>query len=118
MPTGYQSLRDGVLECAKTLNVLGTVGIELEIGCQQLISADSIRDWLESAGINRIEQDADWMTFYTTVETANEPSASFPRGCGSGSRSWGDQGLTCPSQPLRIRQYPLVPVLKVGNFAF
>jgi tripeptidyl-peptidase-1 len=35
-------------------------------------SADSIRDWLESAGINRIEQDADWMTFYTTVETANE----------------------------------------------
>ncbi|KAJ5486893.1 hypothetical protein N7530_001193 [Penicillium desertorum] len=35
-------------------------------------SADSIRDWLESAGITRIEQDADWMTFYTTVETANE----------------------------------------------
>ncbi|CAI7617631.1 unnamed protein product [Penicillium glandicola] len=35
-------------------------------------SADSIRDWLEGAGITRIEQDADWMTFYTTVETANE----------------------------------------------
>ncbi|KAJ5960671.1 Peptidase S8/S53 subtilisin/kexin/sedolisin [Penicillium vulpinum] len=35
-------------------------------------SANSIRDWLESAGITRIEQDADWMTFYTTVETANK----------------------------------------------
>lgn len=35
-------------------------------------SADSIRDWLESAGITKIEQDADWVTFYTTVETANE----------------------------------------------
>lgn len=35
-------------------------------------SADSIRDWLESAGISRIEQDADWMTFYTTVEIANQ----------------------------------------------
>jgi tripeptidyl-peptidase-1 len=35
-------------------------------------SADSVRNWLESAGITRIEQDADWMTFYTTVETANE----------------------------------------------
>ncbi|CDM34182.1 hypothetical protein DTO013E5_2407 [Penicillium roqueforti] len=35
-------------------------------------SAESIRDWLEGAGITRIEQDADWMTFYTTVETANE----------------------------------------------
>jgi tripeptidyl-peptidase-1 len=35
-------------------------------------SADSIREWLESAGITQIEQDADWMTFYTTVETANE----------------------------------------------
>ncbi|KAK4871151.1 hypothetical protein LT330_000388 [Penicillium expansum] len=35
-------------------------------------SADSIRNWLESAGISKIEQDADWMTFYTTVETANE----------------------------------------------
>ncbi|KAJ5852611.1 uncharacterized protein N7529_011996 [Penicillium soppii] len=35
-------------------------------------SADSVRDWLESAGITKIEQDADWMTFYTTVETANE----------------------------------------------
>lgn len=35
-------------------------------------SADSVRDWLESAGITRIEQDADWMTFYTNVETANQ----------------------------------------------
>jgi tripeptidyl-peptidase-1 len=35
-------------------------------------SADSIREWLESAGITQIEQDADWMTFHTTVETANE----------------------------------------------
>lgn len=35
-------------------------------------STDSIRDWLEGAGITEIEQDADWMTFYTTVETANE----------------------------------------------
>jgi tripeptidyl-peptidase-1 len=35
-------------------------------------SADSVRDWLESAGITRIEQDADWMTFYTTVEKANQ----------------------------------------------
>lgn len=35
-------------------------------------SADSIRDWLEGAGITKIEQDADWVTFYTTVETANE----------------------------------------------
>jgi hypothetical protein len=45
-------------------------------------SADSIRDWLESAGINRIEQ-----------------------------------GLTCPSQPLRIRQYPLVPEQSVASGA-
>ena len=35
-------------------------------------AADSIRDWLESAGITQIEQDADWMTFYTNVETANQ----------------------------------------------
>ncbi|KAJ5130065.1 Peptidase S8/S53 subtilisin/kexin/sedolisin [Penicillium bovifimosum] len=35
-------------------------------------SADSVRDWLESAGITRIEQDADWMTIHTTVEAANE----------------------------------------------
>lgn len=35
-------------------------------------SVDSIRNWLESAGISKIEQDADWMTFYTTVKTANE----------------------------------------------
>ncbi|KAJ5301534.1 hypothetical protein PENANT_c002G09403 [Penicillium antarcticum] len=35
-------------------------------------SAGSIREWLESAGITQIEQDADWMTFHTTVETANE----------------------------------------------
>jgi tripeptidyl-peptidase-1 len=35
-------------------------------------SAESIRQWLESAGISDIEQDADWMTFYTNVETANE----------------------------------------------
>ncbi|KAJ5344275.1 Peptidase S8/S53 [Penicillium brevicompactum] len=35
-------------------------------------SSDAIRDWLESAGITQIEQDADWMTFYTTVDTANQ----------------------------------------------
>ncbi|KAJ5773657.1 Peptidase S8/S53 subtilisin/kexin/sedolisin [Penicillium paradoxum] len=35
-------------------------------------SAGSVRDWLENAGITRIHQDADWITFYTTVETANE----------------------------------------------
>lgn len=35
-------------------------------------STDSIRDWLEGAGITKIEQDADWVTFYTTVATANE----------------------------------------------
>lgn len=35
-------------------------------------SVDAVREWLEDAGITNIEQDADWMTFYTTVETANE----------------------------------------------
>lgn len=35
-------------------------------------STDSIRDWLEGAGITKIEQDSDWVTFYTTVGTANE----------------------------------------------
>ncbi|KAJ5188909.1 Peptidase S8/S53 subtilisin/kexin/sedolisin [Penicillium cf. griseofulvum] len=35
-------------------------------------SVGSIREWLEGAGITRIEQDADWLTFYTTVEKANK----------------------------------------------
>lgn len=35
-------------------------------------SAGSVRDWLQSAGITKINQNADWITFYTTVETANE----------------------------------------------
>lgn len=35
-------------------------------------SVDAVREWLEGAGITNIEQDADWMTFYTDVETANE----------------------------------------------
>jgi hypothetical protein len=36
-PGGHIAHPGQGLECAKTLNVLGTVGIELEIGCQQLI---------------------------------------------------------------------------------
>lgn len=35
-------------------------------------SVAAVREWLEGAGITNIEQDADWMTFYTTVETANK----------------------------------------------
>lgn len=35
-------------------------------------SVDLVRDWLENAGISHIDQDADWITFHTTVETANE----------------------------------------------
>lgn len=31
----------------------------------------SVRDWLESAGISDIEQDADWFSFATTVGVAN-----------------------------------------------
>lgn len=34
-------------------------------------SVEAVRGWLEDAGATDIEQDADWMTFYTTVETAN-----------------------------------------------
>ncbi|KAJ5101353.1 Peptidase S8/S53 [Penicillium alfredii] len=41
-------------------------------------SVDAVRDWLKSAGITDIEQDADWMTFHTDVKTANELlSANF-----------------------------------------
>ncbi|KAJ5594651.1 Peptidase S8/S53 subtilisin/kexin/sedolisin [Penicillium hispanicum] len=35
-------------------------------------SVDAVREWLEDAGITDIQRDADWMTFYTTVETAND----------------------------------------------
>ncbi|KAJ5152693.1 Peptidase S8/S53 subtilisin/kexin/sedolisin [Penicillium canariense] len=35
-------------------------------------SVDAVRDWLEDAGITDIQQDADWMTFHTTVEKAND----------------------------------------------
>lgn len=34
-------------------------------------SVEAIHQWLEKAGITHIQQDADWMTFYTTVEKAN-----------------------------------------------
>ncbi|PYH97142.1 subtilisin-like protein [Aspergillus ellipticus CBS 707.79] len=34
-------------------------------------TADSVRDWLESAGVSDIQQDADWIKFRTTVGTAN-----------------------------------------------
>lgn len=35
-------------------------------------AVDSVRAWLGDAGITQIEQDADWITFETTVDTANE----------------------------------------------
>ncbi|KAJ5633289.1 hypothetical protein N7490_009628 [Penicillium lividum] len=35
-------------------------------------SVDAVREWLVDAGITNIEQDADWMKFFTTVETANK----------------------------------------------
>lgn len=35
-------------------------------------SVDAVREWLEGVGITDIQQDADWMTFQTTVETAND----------------------------------------------
>ena len=35
-------------------------------------SVDAVRAWLQDAGITDITQDADWMTFRTTVGTANE----------------------------------------------
>jgi len=35
-------------------------------------SVDAVRQWLEDAGITDIQQDADWMTFHTTVERAND----------------------------------------------
>ncbi|KAJ5819571.1 Tripeptidyl-peptidase sed2 [Penicillium riverlandense] len=35
-------------------------------------AVDSVRAWLEDAGITQIEQDADWISFETTVNTANE----------------------------------------------
>lgn len=35
-------------------------------------SVEDVRKWLEDAGITDIQQDADWMTFHTTVETAND----------------------------------------------
>ncbi|KAJ5683613.1 Peptidase S8/S53 subtilisin/kexin/sedolisin [Penicillium macrosclerotiorum] len=34
-------------------------------------SVDSVYQWLAEAGINDIQRDADWVTFHTTVETAN-----------------------------------------------
>ena len=35
-------------------------------------SMDAVQTWLEDAGITNIEQDADWVKFQTTVETANK----------------------------------------------
>ncbi|KAJ5949891.1 Peptidase S8/S53 subtilisin/kexin/sedolisin [Penicillium verhagenii] len=35
-------------------------------------AVDTTREWLEDAGITNIEQDADWLKFSTTVETANK----------------------------------------------
>ena len=35
-------------------------------------SVDAVRSWLESAGIDDIHQDADWLTIRTTVEKANK----------------------------------------------
>lgn len=32
----------------------------------------AVTEWLEDAGITDIEQDSDWITFYTTVGTAND----------------------------------------------
>ncbi|KAJ5469324.1 Tripeptidyl-peptidase sed2 [Penicillium diatomitis] len=34
-------------------------------------SVEAVHQWLEKAGITHIQQDADWMTFYTTVDKAN-----------------------------------------------
>ncbi|KAJ6111462.1 Peptidase S8/S53 subtilisin/kexin/sedolisin [Penicillium sp. IBT 18751x] len=38
----------------------------------EAVSVEAVREWLEGAGITDIQQDADWMTFHTTVETAND----------------------------------------------
>ncbi|KAF3401971.1 Tripeptidyl-peptidase sed2 [Penicillium rolfsii] len=35
-------------------------------------SVDAVTEWLKEAGITDIQQDADWMTFQTTVEKAND----------------------------------------------
>ncbi|KAJ5726859.1 Tripeptidyl-peptidase sed2 [Penicillium malachiteum] len=35
-------------------------------------SVNAVQEWLEDAGITNIEQDADWLKFQTTVETANK----------------------------------------------
>lgn len=34
-------------------------------------AVDSVRDWLESAGVHNIQVDADWVKFHTTVNKAN-----------------------------------------------
>ncbi|OOF91438.1 hypothetical protein ASPCADRAFT_155183 [Aspergillus carbonarius ITEM 5010] len=34
-------------------------------------AVDSVRDWLESSGIDNIHVDADWIKFHTTVDQAN-----------------------------------------------
>ncbi|GAQ42907.1 tripeptidyl-peptidase sed2 [Aspergillus tubingensis] len=34
-------------------------------------AVDSVRDWLESAGVHNIQVDADWVKFHTTVDKAN-----------------------------------------------
>ncbi|PWY93922.1 subtilisin-like protein [Aspergillus sclerotioniger CBS 115572] len=34
-------------------------------------AVDSVRDWLESSGIDNIQVDADWIKFHTTVDQAN-----------------------------------------------
>lgn len=35
-------------------------------------SVDAVQQWLEGAGISDLHQDADWVTFHTTVEKAND----------------------------------------------
>ncbi|KAE8372275.1 peptidase S8/S53 domain-containing protein [Aspergillus bertholletiae] len=35
-------------------------------------TVDSVREWLENGGVTNVSQDADWINFCTTVETANK----------------------------------------------
>lgn len=35
-------------------------------------SVDAVREWLQDAGVTKFEQNADWITIHTTVESAND----------------------------------------------